>query len=193
MAAFLILSLFHFSRDLNGTTPKVIRLLYAGSVIVLPTLFNFDEMRNLFSLILDDKAGLEIVTFLHLLTWPWLIALVIGMVFEFTKHWLLGLELLAVCLLAIFARPLISFTIFFCTMHSLRHILRTQTYANMSLRQLAVISLAPMLGLAFMLILGWNYLPDSPNFERILQFIFVTLAALTFPHMLLIDRVKYQN
>jgi Brp/Blh family beta-carotene 15,15'-monooxygenase len=193
MVAFLIFSVIHFSRDLTNTTPKVTRLLYGGSMIVLPTIFHFDEIQALFSLILNEVVGMQITSTLHLLAFPWLVAILACIYLEFIKDRLVGLEIFAVSLLATFTPPLVAFTLYFCGMHSLRHILRTKAYTNFSFLKLSLISIAPMLGVTLLVILAWLYLPSSPDYRRLLQFLFVGLAALTVPHMLLIDRIRYQS
>jgi Brp/Blh family beta-carotene 15,15'-monooxygenase len=192
MGSFLLLSVMHFSRDLNDELSKLSRLLYGGSMIVLPTLFHFSKMQDLFSVILNESAGLQITSFLHLIAWPWLIASLISIYLEFVKEWLVGLEILALALLSTLAPPLVTFTVYFCGMHSLRHILRTKDYTKMSFIRLGLISLAPMAGVILIAVLAWLYLPQLSDYERLLRFIFVGLAALTVPHMLLIDRVRYQ-
>ncbi|SNX27914.1 beta-carotene 15,15'-monooxygenase, Brp/Blh family [Polynucleobacter meluiroseus] len=193
MASFLILSMMHFSRDLSISTPKITRLLYGGSMIVLPTLFHFTQMQQLFALILGVSGGLELAGFLHFIAWPWAALTIVAIGFESRLRWRTALEISAVCSLATLAQPLIAFTVYFCAMHSLRHILRTKQYAQMRFAQLFFVALAPMLGVALMAILAWIYLPQTANVERILRFVFVALAALTVPHMILIDRVHYQN
>jgi Brp/Blh family beta-carotene 15,15'-monooxygenase len=193
MGGFLLLSVMHFSRDLNDQVPRITRVLYGGSMIFLPTIFHFEEMQNLFSLILDADTGLQITSFLYLLAWPWLVASLISIYFQFIKGWLFGLEMLAVALLSTLAPPLVSFTLYFCGMHSLRHILRTGSYSGLTLMRLGLVSLAPMLGVIFIALLAWFYLPELPNYDRVLRIVFIGLAALTVPHMLLIDRVRYQQ
>ena len=71
--------------------------------------------------------------------------------------------------------------------------MRTGAYSGLTLMKLGLVSLAPMLGVIFIALLAWFYLPELPNYERILRLVFVGLAALTVPHMLLIDRVRYQQ
>jgi beta-carotene 15,15'-dioxygenase len=192
MGSFLLLSVMHFSRDLNDKLPKLSRLLYGGSMIVLPTLFHFSKMQNLLSAILNESDGLQITSFLHLLAWPWLIASLISIYLAYVKEWLVGLEILALVLLSTLAPPLLAFTVYFCGMHSLRHILRTKDYVEMMFIRLGLISLPPMAGVIVIAVLTWLYLPQLPDYERLLRFVFVGLAALTVPHMLLIDRARYQ-
>jgi Brp/Blh family beta-carotene 15,15'-monooxygenase len=193
MVGFLVCSAMHFSRDLTSNIPKMTRFFYGGATIVLPSIFHLSEMQWLFSLILDSNTGLQITRFLHVLAWPWLVLGLVGLYLGFVKDKLVGLEVLAVGLLATLAPPLVGFTVYFCGMHSLRHILRSQDYAQLSLIKLSLISLAPMLGVILIAVLGWIYLPVSSDDARILRFLFVGLAALTLPHMLLIDRIRYQR
>ena len=193
IVSFLCLSVFHFSRDLENTAPRITKLLYGGTVIVLPTLLHYDVMVNLFTLILNQDDGLLVVNFLHLIALPYLILLILSIAFESYRNTFQAIELLAVSLLAIFAQPLISFTLFFCGMHSIRHILRTQSYSKLSWKKILFTSLLPMLGVVLIFLLSWIYLPDSLNYTRILQLTFVGLACLTVPHMLLVDRVIHPN
>ena len=191
MSGFLIISILHFSRDLAPTTAKITALLYGGAVIVLPTLFHFSEMLELFTLIVHAENAEMIVVALRALAWPWVAALAISLCFEVNKNWRVGFEIFSVSLLALAAQPLIAFTVYFCGMHSLRHMLRTQQYVNMPVSRLVLTCLLPMLGVSVLVALGWLYLPVSSYDSRILQFVFVTLAALTVPHMLLVDRARY--
>ncbi|MEB0033024.1 Brp/Blh family beta-carotene 15,15'-dioxygenase [Undibacterium sp. RTI2.1] len=191
MVSFLLLSMLHFSRDLILTRLKITRFLYGGAIIVLPTILHSDQMTSLFALILNEEMGQQITSFLKLIALPWLISSVACFCIEWIENKSASLELFSVCYLAVLAEPLIGFAIFFCGMHSYRHILRTQHYSKLSFKQLLIISLAPMIGTILLAATGWFYLPPSPNYPRITQFLFVTLGALTLPHMLLIDRIKF--
>lgn len=193
MITFLGLSVFHFSRDLESTAPRITKLLYGGAVIVLPTLLHYEVMVNLFSLILNPDDGLLVVNFLHTIALPYLMLLILSIAFESHRNPFQAIELLATSLLATIAQPLISFTLFFCGMHSIRHVLRTLSYSQLNWKKIAFTSLLPMLGVVLISLLSWIYLPDSANYPRILQLIFVGLACLTVPHMLLVDRVKHPN
>lgn len=193
MIIFLILSVLHFSRDLENTTPKITKILYGGAVIVLPTLFHYSVMVHLFSLILSPNDGMIIVDFLHAIAIPYLVILFIAILFESYRNTFQALEFSSVSLLAILAQPLLSFTVFFCGMHSVRHILRTHNFSQLSWKNIFLTSLLPMLGVFLIILFGWIFLPASPNYPRILQFLFVLLACLTVPHMLLVDRVTHPH
>jgi Brp/Blh family beta-carotene 15,15'-monooxygenase len=193
MSAFLIISILHFSRDLAPTTPRITKLLYGGAIIVLPALLHFSEMLELFTLIVPAENAQTIMEILRTLTWPWVAGLAISLCLTVNKNWQTGFEIFSVSLLALVAQPLIAFTVYFCGMHSLRHMLRTQQYVNLPVSRLVWTCLSPMLGVSVLIALGWLYLPASSFDSRILQFVFVTLAALTVPHMLLVDRARYSS
>ena len=128
---------------------------------------------------------------LYTLVWPWAVALVISIFFAFAKNWQVGLEVFSVSLLALLAEPLIAFSVYFCGMHSFRHLLRTQLYVKLPTSRLLGICMLPMLGVSVFVALGWLYLPESRLDAKVMQFLFVMLGALTVPHMLLVDRVRH--
>jgi len=101
------------------------------------------------------------------------------------------LEMGAVAVLAVLAPPLISFTVFFCAMHSARHILRTIDYSGHTSPGLILgATLLPMLGVLLASAAAWHFLGGTPINGAIIQLVFVGLAALTVPHMALVERVR---
>ena len=188
---FLAISVLHFSGDLASGTSGWTRFFYGGAVIVLPTALHADELTRLFALLTNPESAAWVVPALQVMVWPWLTALVGAVVLSARRDAIVALEVLAVSVLALAAPPLIGFTVFFCAMHSPRHMLRTQVFAGMALPALAAVAILPMLGVFLMAAGAWYGLPDSSVDARIVQFIFVALAALTVPHMLLVERVRW--
>ena len=120
--------------------------------------------------------------------------LVLAAIFEGSRNWLTGLEVVAVGALSLFAPPLIAFTVFFCAMHSARHILRTTIYAGRSsVLYLLAASAAPMIAVIIAAVFAWRFLGNTPVDARIIQIVFVGLAALTVPHMALVEQVRISN
>ena len=191
LIGFLGISVLHFSGDPAPGATFWARLLYGGSVITLPFLWHADEGGRLFSLLVGSDAALPVAAGLHLIAWPWLAGLALVAVCNMRRDWLLALEVSAVGSLALAATPLLGFAVFFCGMHSMRHILRTQKYSGCTPQRLALMAVLPMLAVLLIAALGWTLLPDSPLDERMLQFLFVALAALTVPHMVLVERVRF--
>jgi len=191
LIGFLLISMLHFSGDPTADTPWLARALYGGAIIVLPTLLYAGEITRLFALLVGIDAAAPVTEFLRLLAWPWLIGLALATIQCLPKDWLTALEMGAVAVLAVLAPPLISFTVFFCAMHSARHILRTIDYSGRSSLGLILgATLLPMLGVLLASAAAWHFLGGTPINGAIIQLVFVGLAALTVPHMALVERVR---
>jgi Brp/Blh family beta-carotene 15,15'-monooxygenase len=193
LIAFLAVSILHFSGDLLAGATFLERLVYGGLIIVLPALVHAAELTRLFSQLVGLSAAVTVVAVLELIAWPWLLALLLVVVLRGRRDGLLALEMMAVGLLALTATPLLGFAIYFCAMHSPRHILRTQQYADVTPMRLVLVAVLPMLATLLLGGLAWHFLPASATDERMLKLLFVALAALTFPHMLLVERVRFSG
>lgn len=188
---FLLISAAHFSGDPEIGTPLLTRILYGGSVLLLPALLHAGEVTRLFGLLVGTAAASSLTPWITLLAWIWLPFAVLSVILLASSNWLGALEIGSVILLSIVAPPLLAFTLFFCGMHSARHIIRTIDYSgNFSRRLLAVSALLPMIGVLVISVGAWEFLKGKPLDERIIQIVFVGLAALTVPHMALVERVR---
>lgn len=191
LLAFLFISAFHFSGDPVEGTPWPTRALYGGAVVILPAALHTIETARLFSLLAGEGAAELVMPWLGLLSWPWLVGLILAAIQRSRTDWLTALELFSVAALAVLAPPLLSFTLFFCAMHSARHILRTINYSAQSSRLFVLAAaLLPMLGVMVVSLAAWYFLQSTPLDARIVQIVFVGLAALTVPHMALVERVR---
>lgn len=192
LVGFLAISVVHFSADPATGVPFWARVFYGGAAVVLPSLFHAEELRRLFSILVHPDSAAQVQAFLSGIAFIWLAGLCAGGLWMFGRDRLAALELLSVALLCTLAPPLLAFTIFFCGMHSARHILRSFRYAGVSNLQLfAAAATVPMLGTFLALAIGNWWLQDAPLETRLIQLVFVTLAALTVPHMALIERVRF--
>ena len=191
MIGFLLISVAHFSGDLAEGTTLVSRILYAGAVIIFPTFLHAEEMTQLFAQLVGLSAGQTVVSGLTWLAWAWCIGLVLAVLVCVRRDWLTALEMTSVGVLTVLAPPLFSFTVFFCGMHSARHIIRTVIYSGRSsLLLLAAAAFLPMFGVVVASAVAWHLLKDTTLDARVLQIVFVGLAALTVPHMILVERVR---
>jgi Brp/Blh family beta-carotene 15,15'-monooxygenase len=188
---FLLCSVFHFSGDLASGTAVATRFLYGGACIVLPAALHAPQLGEIFALLVGQERGVFLADFLHVLAWPWLAALCLASLQTLARDWLASLEIFAVSSLVLVLSPLLGFTLYFCAMHSARHIVRSKNYAGMTYSAFAGVSVLPLFFLAVMVALGWRFLPQSSLDERIIQFVFVGLAALTVPHMALVERIRF--
>lgn len=194
LSGFLLISIMHFSGDPVAGTPLVSRILYAGAVIIFPSFLHGAEIRQLFGYLVGPHAAQAVVPVLTTLAWPWSLGLALAVIESLTRDRLTALEMASVAVLAVLAPPLISFTLFFCGMHSARHIIRTVIYTGRdSGRWLVIAALLPMLGVMLVSAVLWQFLKNTPLDARVVQIVFVGLAALTVPHMALVERVRFSG
>ncbi len=191
LIGFLLLSIAHFAGDPESGVKTLTRVVYAGAVIVLPCLRFEADVARLFGFLAGPRSGASLAAALSMLAWPWMACCLCTAALEWRPHRMAATELLAVTLLMLVAPPLIGFTAFFCGMHSVRHVIRTYHYASRnSLRFLISAATVPMFVVVLAVIVGWMFFDRSSLSEHVTQFLFVGLAALTVPHMVLVERVR---
>jgi Brp/Blh family beta-carotene 15,15'-monooxygenase len=191
---FLLISAAHFSGDPEKGTPPATRILYGGCVLLLPALLHSEEMGRLFGLLVGEAPALLLMPWINLLALIWLPCAVLAVILLVWRDWLGAMEIGSVVLLSVAAPPLVAFTLFFCGMHSARHILRTiDCSGTFSRRLLALSAFLPMIGVVVVSALAWWLLKGKSLDERLIQIVFVGLAALTVPHMALVERVRFSG
>ena len=194
LIGFIGISVAHFSGDPDGETGWFIRLIYGGAIIFIPVLKHPQEIADVFSLLVGTSSSQALMPWMSGLALPWLLALAGVVLYLVSKKSPLSYELLSLGLIAYFVSPLISFTIFFCGMHSARHIIRTAAFAKYSQPVLLLgAMLLPMIGVMVMSVASWFLLKNQTLDGRVVQIVFVGLAALTVPHMALVEQVRLKG
>ena len=203
---FLIIASFHFGKEdtefLFFERSYTIRLMYLlkGLLVILaPMYFHFDETISIFKLLLvENETFYTILSFVEeknilLLS---IIISSISSIYLFTKQFeikkfTIFLDYFSIILLNYFLSPLVAFTMYFCFLHSIRHSI-TLVFEidknNLKNGVLTFIKKAmPLTFLtAVLCIVGLYFLNKNYGFDNsILKLIFIGLASLTFPHILL--------
>lgn len=191
LCAFLIFSAVHFGGDPAGGASWLTRGLYGGAVIVLPALWHGPELQGLLGLVAGPASADLVAPVLSQLAPPWLAATVLACALQARTSRLAACESAALAALSLAAPPLAAFTVYFCAMHSPRHILRTLAGLQAAeVRGALALALWPTLAvLVTAALLGWQ-VSDLSVEARVMQLVFVGLAALTLPHMLLLERAR---
>ena len=191
LIGFLGISIAHFSGDPDGEVPWLVRIIYGGAIIFIPMVRHAAEISDLFSLLVGANAAQLLMPSMAYLAVPWLMSLAAVILYLLWNRSPMSFEFMCLGMLAYFASPLISFTVFFCAMHSARHIIRTAQYAKRSKPMLLLgATLLPMIGVVILSVVAWALLKDSTLDGRVVQIIFVGLAALTVPHMALVEQER---
>jgi len=184
---FLTISAWHFSGDWNTSINRPLRLCAGTLLLLMPIGFHTDTVSTIFQA-LSGINGAKLTTTLSLP--PWLLTAAMTLIAAaaaMKRQWQTSLDFLSLLGLAYFTPPLIYFTLYFCLLHSPRHlfgIFKSATIAeHLSLMRMMItftlVSLMLIGGLWWL----WSALPSS---TLILKLIFISLAAVTVPHMLLI-------
>ena len=194
LIGFIGISIAHFSGDPDGETGWFIRLIYGGAIIFIPILKHPQEIADVFSLLVGPSSSQALMPWMSGLALPLLLALSGVVLYLVIKKSPLSYELLSLGLIAYFVSPLISFTIFFCGMHSARHIIRTAAFAKYSQPVLLLGAMfLPMIGVLALSTVSWFMLKNQTLDGRVVQIVFVGLAALTVPHMALVEQVRLKG
>lgn len=194
LMGFLLVSAFHFSGDPASGTRSLLRFWYGGAVIALPALIHEREVAALFGYLVPGDFATRSAAFLHWAALPWLIGLCISVLWDLRRNLMTSVEVISLALLASVATPLIGFTVFFCAMHSPRHTIRTQKFAGeANFLWLLKQAIAPMSASALIAFALWPRVSTVSFDAALVQFVFVGLAALTIPHMWLIERFRFSR
>ena len=193
LTVFLILAAYHFGKEdsvfgkINKFKLLHLLLFLKGSLIILaPLYFHQYETIQIFE-ILEVKINQYNKSLIIVLIYLSLISN-----FFINKNILLSsLDSLTVITLNINFEPLLAFTVYFCFLHSIRHSLSlVQDINNRNLKKGLMDFLKKALPLTLITAFGFliavfllneYYLLDS----AILKVVFIGLASLTFPHILL--------
>lgn len=194
LVLFLLVSIFHFSGDLVGNPPKIFRIFYGGAIILCPLALHSTQVSSLFEILVGANNANGFVLTLKWMAWPWAIAIGVVATLGIRQNTRCSAELLSVAALLIAAPPLLGFTVYFCCMHSARHILRVLNYSRQgTFKHLVAVAALPMLATLVAVAMGWHLLDELPIDTRITQILFVGLAALTIPHMIIVEQVRFSG
>jgi len=101
-----------------------------------------------------------------------------------------ALELLVLGVLFAMTPPLVGFAIYFCLVHSARHVAGIVGSLRREMSRLALVNQAAILTVASWMAGGlalWWFADQADPEPMLMRVIFIGLAALTVPHMILVD------
>ena len=192
---FLVISMLHFglgdARPGGGWEGFLEAVAHGGLVVAGISLIHRDEVDVIFGYLVGGSTqmvwqGLEIMAVIIA------IALAFCVIKGVTdRRWRAGFaELLLLAVLFVFTPPLVGFAVYFCLVHTVRHVrtvlsgLAAGMSGRMVFTQAALFTIASWLAgaVAFWLLAS----PGSAE-SALLRVVFIGLAALTVPHMILVD------
>jgi len=194
LSVFLIISAWHFSDDWSKSLNILLRLSAGALLLLMPIGFHTETVSTIF----EQLSGVNGGVLSHSLALPaWLLTTAMLVVVGgalLKQQWQCALELVTLLILAYLTPPLVYFTLYFCLLHSPRHLagllIAAPTPEHPRLAKMMVIYTAATMVLLGVLWWLWSALPAN---TLILKIIFIGLAAVTVPHMMLISTVQFQK
>ena len=195
---FLIIAAYHFGKEDSEfiNQKKNFELIYflKGSLIITsPLFFHKEETLAIFET-LNFNISNNLIISDEILFILILLSLLSGIILSFKKNIevksLLLMDYLSIIILNYFLNPIIAFTIYFCFLHSIRHSISLIRELNKNLIKGLSLFIKKALPLTILTIFGYvvsiSILNNYNEFnETIYRAIFIGLASLTFPHILL--------
>jgi Brp/Blh family beta-carotene 15,15'-monooxygenase len=188
LAAFLVYSALHFGGDWRGELPWIARLAAGVAVVAMPAWRFETEVAALFSVLAPSDAAVWTASVLHASA-PWAALVALGGTLARRRAGSC-LELTTLAALAMAAPPLLYFVTYFCGLHSPRHYVETLDRLELDWRRGAMAAVPlTALTLAFATVALGAVMESGVALEAAtLATVFIGLAALAVPHMLLVER-----
>ena len=196
---FLIVASFHFGKEdsefMNYKPNQDLVYFFKGSLVIsAPLLFHKTETLEIFNnLNFDISQNLLISNeFLYFfITISFFANILISLNKQIDIKSILMMDFISILLLNYFLNPILAFTIYFCFLHSIRHSFKLSNELNKNnflkgfkafiIKAMPLTILTGVLFIISLLYLKNYYFLDS----AISKVIFIGLASLTFPHILL--------
>jgi Brp/Blh family beta-carotene 15,15'-monooxygenase len=203
---FLIVASFHFGKEdtqfliKNRSVSDLILYFLKGSLIIFaPLIFHFTETVNIFKLLLIQNENfflfLDFIETNQILSFAILISFLANAYYVINNfkimNVLIFIDFFSIMVLNYFLSPLIAFTIYFCFLHSFRHsISLINELDKNNFRNGIYIFLKKAMPLTLLTsifyVISLYFLSTYHQLnDAILKVIFIGLASLTFPHILL--------
>jgi Brp/Blh family beta-carotene 15,15'-monooxygenase len=203
---FLIVASYHFGKE--DTQFLVVEKSYLnqllffikGTLIVLaPIYFHFDETVNIFKLLLVDNENFyKFLNFLEtnrILLFGIILSTLANIIL-FTKNFeikkfAIFLDYFSILILNYYFSPLLAFTMYFCFLHSIRHIITLileleKNDLNLGFKMFVKKALPLTILTVSLCLIVLYFINNTYTFDSsVLKIIFIGLASLTFPHILL--------
>ena len=206
LMCFLLVASYHFGKEdtqflmnENSYFNQLLYFLKGLLIIAAPMFFHFDETIIIFKLLLVDNeifySTLEFIEVNKIVPIAIILSSLSGIYlllrkFEI-KKFIIFLDYFSILVLNYYLTPLVAFTIYFCFLHSIRHSITLiyeidkNDFKN-GLKIFGQKALPLTVLTAIFCLIGLYLLNNNYDFDSsILKIIFIGLASLTFPHILL--------
>jgi len=190
--SFLILSALHFSDDLNLMDFEVLKFSYGAAIITFPSLFFSAELINLYAMIVDIETAPSLVKAIQFVSIPAGIILatqLLNKIIEIRTK----LEVLCVGAIFLLLNPILAFGVYFCVMHSARHLIRSHFFLHkFTMKVFLTVLILLTIAVVMMGLVVWWVGANTTLEVDMIRIIFIGLAALTVPHTWVLKKSNFQ-
>ena len=184
LCLFLLLSAYHFGQDWQ-TQSNSERLFFGSSVLSIPVTSDPASSLQLFHLVTLSNSDLHWLIPLFKASYLIGMALTIKKIYQKNTQYL---EVAALYGIGSLVSALTFFTIYFCSLHSIRHY--QQCVTSITMRKMDIIALSIIIISTFCLLAGVHsgteLPPASPQLAPF-KSLFILLFALTVPHCFIVQ------
>ncbi len=203
---FLMVASYHFGKEdtqflivQNSYYNQFLFLLKGSLIVFAPMYFHFEETISIFKLLFIENENfynfLDLIESKKILLYC-IILSTLANILLFTKNFELKkftifLDYFSIIIINYYFSPLVAFTIYFCFLHSVRHSISLMSELDRDdlgngFKIFVKKALPLTIITAIFCAIGLYLLNNTYNLESsILKIIFIGLASLTFPHILL--------
>lgn len=188
---FLIYSAFHFSSDWDGED-NLLRITGGATTVGAPALFWQNDVATIFAYLAPEPTANLAALSLAIAGGVALILFVSLIILRPTVPTRTTVEQGIIWIAAACLSPLVYFVLYFCSLHAVRHFTRALASLENQGHALRIAGLLTAITV-FGGLIGFTILQrhNAAMMEQsILQIVFIGMAALTVPHMLLVDRFQ---
>ncbi len=199
LTLFLLISMVHFGlgdHNAKSTLGKYIQVIcHGGLVVVVIPHFHYPSVEPIFMTLTGVVHSSQLSSLwglLILLGGIFCISALLyaGLAIRYTSLRIRFLEFLLLTVILASLPPLTGFALYFCGVHTVRHVKNILAALNTHDADMTILPLT-----AIFTVLTWGaaglilvFRPDAITFnDVVLRLIFIGLAALTVPHMMLVD------
>ena len=192
---FLILSGLHFGISDRQSKSFLLKnmevLLRAIIIIILPVWFYTDEIKEIFLFFFVSDNFITSFYywsefFLYLAIFILILFLISFLLKKISKNLIIEIILLIFCFT--YFKPLVSFLIYFCFLHSIRHLLYEKLKLNLSLKRL-VLNTLPMTVFSCLFIF-FLIITENQSIIFNISHIVIAISSLTISHIFLVNFLK---
>ncbi|MFT6806687.1 MAG: Brp/Blh family beta-carotene 15,15'-monooxygenase [Glaciecola sp.] len=191
LSLFLCISVFHFSADWRATMPSYARICLAAIVLSGPSILYASIVLNLFTaLLVSNEVANWIIQAMQLIFGLACIGFIYFVIsaaknYNAKSGWQV-IEWTGLIISSLLLTPLLHFTLYFCVLHSPKHLLDVSKILRVSFAKVIIVSL-PFVILTLLLAGALFKLIATEDIEvALLRWTFIGLFGLTMSHMLLI-------